>query len=89
LKVVLTKGKKVTQRTESLSDLLVAIAVLPESGPEKLLLIMWAFAVTEGSGLVHQCGKYGLFVGSLVAGVGIEIEVSVCELAIDSGPVSH
>jgi hypothetical protein len=54
LKVVLTEGRKVTdtgfsgagdqgaslQWAESLSDLPVAVAILPESGPEKLQLIM-------------------------------------------------
>jgi hypothetical protein len=42
------------QWTKSLSGLLVTITVLPETGPEKLQLIMWAFLVTKGSGPVNQ-----------------------------------
>jgi hypothetical protein len=41
--------------------------------------------VTQGSGPVHQHGKYRLFVGRVVVvAVGIEIEVSVCGLVADS-----
>jgi hypothetical protein len=33
--------------------------------------------VAKGSGPVHKCGNYNLFVGREMMGVGIEIEV-VC-----------
>jgi hypothetical protein len=49
------------QSTGSTSDLPVALAVLLESGPEKLLLITQAFAVSKISGPVHHREHYSLF----------------------------
>jgi hypothetical protein len=60
--------------TKNPLNLLVATIILPKSGPENLQLIKQAFLVTEGSGSVHQHGKYTM---SLGRGVGIETEVSV------------
>jgi hypothetical protein len=77
LKVILTKGRNATETgfsgvaaTESPSELPVALSFLPESGCEKLQIIIQAFSVTKGSGPVHQCGKYSLFVGRMVV-VGV------------------
>jgi hypothetical protein len=60
--------------TESLSDLLVTTAVLLESGPEKLQLIMQAFLVIKGTGHVHQHEKYNLLVRRAVV-VVVVVEV--------------
>jgi hypothetical protein len=71
---------------ESPLELLIAITVLPDGVCEDLQLIMQTFMSTQGSSPVHQCGKHSLFVERVVVvvvGVGMEIEVSVCGLAVD------
>jgi hypothetical protein len=55
----------------------IAVAVLPESGPEKLQFTIQAVLVTKGSGCVCQHGDYGLFVGRMVVRIGVQVEVRV------------
>jgi hypothetical protein len=85
---VLTRGRKATeagfsgagatvQWIENLSELHVALAILLESGPEKLQ-ITEAFAISQGYSPVHQCGKHSPFVGRVVVEVGMEIEIHKC-----------
>jgi hypothetical protein len=70
-------------RVEGPSDLSVAVAVLPESGPEKLQFTMQAVLVTKGSGHVCQRGEYGLFDTRMVVRVGVEAEVRVSGFAVN------
>jgi hypothetical protein len=93
LKVVLTKGRKVTgvgflevlvtlRWIESPSHLPVTVKL--ESVLEKFQLIMEAFVITQSSGRMYQHGKHSLFFGMVVVRVGMELEVGVCELMVDS-----
>jgi hypothetical protein len=93
LKVVLTNGTRETKvgfSGESLrwidspSDLPVTVAVPLESVPEELQLIMKTFVITQGSGPMYQRGEHSLFIGRVVVGVGMEIEVCVCGFTVDS-----
>jgi hypothetical protein len=98
---VFTNGRRVTEMgffggrvilrwIESLSDLSVTVAVLPESVPEEIQLIMEAFVITQVSGPMHQHGKHNLFVGRVVMGVCMEVQVSVYGVVVDSmAPASH
>jgi hypothetical protein len=68
---------------ESPSNLCVAVAVLPESGPENIPFTVQALLVTKGTCPVYQRGEYSLLVGRMVVGVGIEVEVGVSGFAVD------
>jgi hypothetical protein len=43
---------------------------------------MKALLVTKGSGPVHHCGEYSLFIARMVVRVGVEVEVSVRGFAV-------
>jgi hypothetical protein len=63
----------------------VAVAVLPESGPEKLKLTMRVFPAKKWCGPKHQRGKNSLLVERVVvvAGARNETEVSVRYFTVD------
>jgi hypothetical protein len=44
---------------------------------------MQALLVTKGSGPVHECGEYSLFIGRMVVRVGAEVEVNVHGLVVN------
>jgi hypothetical protein len=45
--------------------------------------------ITQGSGPMYQRGEHSLFIGRVVVGVGMEIEVGMCGFMVDYGPMSH
>jgi hypothetical protein len=52
----LLRGRYDSRRwVDSPSDLFFSVAVLPESGPEKLHFTMQTLLVTKGTGPVYQC----------------------------------
>jgi hypothetical protein len=89
LKVNPTKGKKATKsgslqgmcnplrKIKVPMNLLVMTAILPESDLEKLQFIMQVTPAAHSSGPVHQGRNYGLFVGWVVVGVRVWIEINV------------
>jgi hypothetical protein len=48
---------------KSTTKMLVAVAVMSESAPQKYKLAVKAVLITQSSGHVHQCWKYSMLVG--------------------------
>jgi hypothetical protein len=44
---------------------------------------MKTFVITKGSGPMYQRGEHSLFIGRVMMGVGMEIEVCVCGITVD------
>jgi hypothetical protein len=57
------------------SELPVTVAVPLESVLQEFKFIMKTFVITQGSGSMYQRGEHSLFIGRVVVGVGMEIEV--------------
>jgi hypothetical protein len=66
------------------SDLPVTVAVPLESVLQEFKFIMKTFVITQGSGPMCQRGEHSLFIGRVVVGVGMEIEVGMCGFTVDS-----
>jgi hypothetical protein len=65
------------------SDLPVPIAVPLENVLQEFEFIMKTFVITQGSGPVYPRGEHSLFIGRVMVGVGMEIEVGVCGFIYD------
>jgi hypothetical protein len=51
--------------------MLVCVAILPENVSQEHQLCMKSVLITQSSGPVYQCGKYGLLVGWVVVRAGM------------------
>jgi hypothetical protein len=90
LKADPTQGRKATESglllgramlIESPVNLLPAVAILPESVPQKHQLTMEAVLITQRSSSVNQCGKYCMLDRWVVI-TRVEIEVSMGRLKV-------
>jgi hypothetical protein len=63
-------------------DLPVVVAILFEDVPQEHQLSLQAVFITESSGPVHQSREYSLFIGWVMMGIDIGVEIGVCGLAV-------
>jgi hypothetical protein len=59
-------------------NLPVVVAFLFEDIPQENQLSLQAAFVTKSSGFVYQSGQYWLFIGWVMKGLGVEVEIGVC-----------
>jgi hypothetical protein len=58
--------------------MLVILAVLFVDVPQEHQLCLQAVFVTENSDPVHHSRQYRLFIGCVMMGLGVEIDIDVC-----------
>jgi hypothetical protein len=63
-------------------DIPAFVAILFEDVPQEHQLGLQAVFITELSGSVYQSGKYRLFLGWVIMGLGFKVEFGVCGLAV-------
>jgi hypothetical protein len=63
-------------------DLPVVVAILFEDVPQECQLGLQAVFITNNCGTVYKSGWYGLFIGWVMMGLGVEAEIGVCGLAV-------
>jgi hypothetical protein len=67
---------------ESSVDWPVVLAILFENVPQEHQLRLQAVFFTKSFGSVHQNRHYSLFIGWVMLGLGVEVEIGVCGLAV-------
>jgi hypothetical protein len=63
---------------EGAVDLSVVITILFEDVPQEHQFGLQAVFITESSGSVHQSSQYLLFIGRVMMGLGVEVDIGVC-----------
>jgi hypothetical protein len=63
-------------------DLPVIVAILFEGVLQEHQLNLQAVFITESSGSVYQIGEHRLFIGWVMMGLGVEVEIAVSGLTL-------
>jgi hypothetical protein len=67
----------------------VTLAILFEDLHREHQLGLQAVIITESSGSMHKSRQYHLFIGWVMVGLGVKVEIGVCVCVLVGGLVVH